>query len=785
MKKIVAMAFFCSLLWMESFAQWALQTNPLGIGRQAMLGKIQFVSQTEGWVVASNSSNLLHTTNAGITWNVVSPFPNDVAINLSDPGKSMSWIDSQHGWVLKSLGAFEDNDENMWYSLNGAVIYATKDGGNNWSRSLLPKAFTTTTYANSDFYGEWKLHAICARNPQTAQSEGIWIHADGFVNQNGDMSLSGTQSNGDSFERTFQTSLSNKGRIKIDGQEIGFLNDRKTLAVFTGMEMNDAHALYIAQKIDPAVNYTMTDLEGTWNLSGISVGYHAQVNPSSFHAIVTTSIEGNVSGTLTFTNQEQIAIATSLSINAQGIITGLNQAGTQTHGFMSSDKKTIILTLTGMDGDPQMITLEKKINDNVFNAQQLQGCWQMHTITTDDPNTANNESSRSRSRLYFNANGGFQMVNPFNNDQPADDSDGQIVLSSDGYLSNFGPKKNGFGYLSSDLQLGFILYSEEIYGLSFGVIQKDLTVSGDLGFQIQFVDQNNGWVSVYNRMMERFVIYRTSNGGQNWTPINGVDNPVGGIYFFKDEFNGWLIGSSGEFPSERLGHIFKTTNGGLTWSLQKSQIGKGNDLYFADLNNGWVVGDSALVLKTENGGHTWTQVGNTGQSPNANHKTVYFLNAQTGWFGSELSDNTEGLGTRYIVRTDDAGLHWETQNTPVTNSIFSIHFWDANNGWFVSDYGQIGHYSTSQDLLPIQTSKRWSIFPVPAKKQINITLTEANPGGYSMEISDIKGIVLLQIPHIEMPASVDVSMLKTGLYVMRFIELSTGIKSKAYLFTKE
>ena len=28
----------------------------------------------------------------------------------------------------------------------------------------------------------------------------------------------------------------------------------------------------------------------------------------------------------------------------------------------------------------------------------------------------------------------------------------------------------------------------------------------------------------------------------------------------------------------------------------------------------------------------------------------------------------------------------------MTNSIFSIAFWDGNSGWFTSDYGQIGHY---------------------------------------------------------------------------------------------
>ena len=108
------------------------------------------------------------------------------------------------------------------------------------------------------------------------------------------------------------------------------------------------------------------------------------------------------------------------------------------------------------------------------------------------------------------------MTNQFYNDQPSEGSEGQLTLSSDGYLSNFGPENNGFGYISNDLQIGYVLYSEAENGLSFGVIQKDLSTSGDMGFQIQFVDQNHGWVSVFNNMMDRFVIYRTTDGGLNW-----------------------------------------------------------------------------------------------------------------------------------------------------------------------------------------------------------------------------------------------------------------------------
>ncbi len=55
---------------------WVEQTNPLGYGDTAMIGKVQFVSPVEGWISCGNGG-LLHTTNSGVTWDFVNPFPND------------------------------------------------------------------------------------------------------------------------------------------------------------------------------------------------------------------------------------------------------------------------------------------------------------------------------------------------------------------------------------------------------------------------------------------------------------------------------------------------------------------------------------------------------------------------------------------------------------------------------------------------------------------------------------------------------------------------------------
>lgn len=109
---------------------WSLQANPLGIGDAAMLGKIQFVSQTEGWIDVSWSANLLHTTNSGTNWTVETLSQTDVVWSLPEIPLNMCFVNASTGWVIKSLGTSGEDS-------HGAVIYKTINGGLNWQRIIL------------------------------------------------------------------------------------------------------------------------------------------------------------------------------------------------------------------------------------------------------------------------------------------------------------------------------------------------------------------------------------------------------------------------------------------------------------------------------------------------------------------------------------------------------------------------------------------------------------------------------------------------------------------------
>src|SRR5450759_3462037 len=81
----------------------------------------------------------------------------------------------------------------------------------------------------------------------------------------------------------------------------------------------------------------------------------------------------------------------------------------------------------------------------------------------------------------------------------------------------------------------------------------------------------------------------------NPLPTGNITNDI----HFIDASTGYIIGEEGT--------ILKTIDGGLTWTSLNS--GSSAALYgicFLDLNNGYVVGAGGTILKTTDGGDTWT-----------------------------------------------------------------------------------------------------------------------------------------------------------------------------------
>ncbi len=365
------------------------------------------------------------------------------------------------------------------------------------------------------------------------------------------------------------------------------------------------------------------------------------------------------------------------------------------------------------------------------------------------------------------------IVDPFPEDSVWSPSDAAWSMSW--VNQNYGWKINTIGSVFGNAY-GVVIHQTTNGGISWSkkVLSTDF---GDNGAKIQFVDQNNGWVLIYNFTNGTAKFLHTIDGGNNWSPFTGA-----GIFFFVDPNNGWSFYGSGTNGSTPPYVILRTTDGGTTWAEQfrDTTTGGYNEMQFSDINNGWIVGDNGKVIKTTDGGAHWNFVTNSGINPLQRSKTVFFLDANNGWIPSKTSGQEEA----YIQHTTDGGATWSTQTTPLGNqggnAIFSLFFVDAQNGWLTSDWGRICKYTSINAVDDNSTAPgefvMFQNYPNPFNPATKISWQSPVSSWQSLRVYDVLGNELATLVDEFKPAGsyeveFNASHLPSGVY---FYKLSAG-----------
>ncbi len=198
-----------------------------------------------------------------------------------------------------------------------------------------------------------------------------------------------------------------------------------------------------------------------------------------------------------------------------------------------------------------------------------------------------------------------------------------------------------------------------------------------------FPDQDTAYVLVGDQnpvtLLPQHQVVVTTDGGANWTP-----RPVGTILpqlrasiWFGPAGQGLFFGDAGL--------LLRTGDGGRTWTQQPNPSGQTleNAAWEADGHTVWAMGDSLTLLKSTDSGRTWLALSSlrTATPPSPTNQIMRSLQ----WLRPGVGVGILG-GSPY--RTTDGGLTWQGYLPPLMGPpryFSTLSFWNSRNGWGMDD----------------------------------------------------------------------------------------------------
>lgn len=192
---------------------------------------------------------------------------------------------------------------------------------------------------------------------------------------------------------------------------------------------------------------------------------------------------------------------------------------------------------------------------------------------------------------------------------------------------------------------------------------------------VEFLDENIGFAGTLDS-----VLLKTTDGGATWTAIQHlIPTPMPGICGLSHV--GDNVYGVGLFAHPA--YFIKSTDQGQTWTYTDlSALADGLvECHFIDENLGFIGGikenDGGVLLKTTDGGATWTEVYNT-QSGSEYIWKLDFVNNQVAYGAIESFTGSPAS----IIKTVDGGNTWITlQVDTVFRDLQGIGFINQDTGW--------------------------------------------------------------------------------------------------------
>lgn len=331
------------------------------------------------------------------------------------------------------------------------------------------------------------------------------------------------------------------------------------------------------------------------------------------------------------------------------------------------------------------------------------------------------------------------------------------------------------------------------------------------------LDANVAWVS-YVDFGEGNKLFKTIDGGQNWSPQNIALNTWINFVHFWDGTSGLAMGD----PDDTSFEIFVTGNGGADWeriatanipAFEAGEFGA-SDIYAVSGSNVVFVTNFGRVYHSANKGYNWdawpaplngfpdavalgvsghtvVSFGDYSDTITFNHKCHLFRTDGSGtWTDITPTDNNFAVaGLQYIPGTGtligtfrqnnangpfqtrisyDDGSTWTTIDEGA--HIFKLDFVNATAGWG-SEYKNSSDpsvaYSYAGDPLsslfdPIALKTELLVYPNPTSGIVQFSLPATNAESYLVLVNDEKGRLVRRM-EVRQPMGANVELNLAGL----------------------
>jgi photosystem II stability/assembly factor-like uncharacterized protein len=317
----------------------------------------------------------------------------------------------------------------------------------------------------------------------------------------------------------------------------------------------------------------------------------------------------------------------------------------------------------------------------------------------------------------------------------------------------------------------------------------------------------NGFADFYNDSIGFLAgdprVFKTTDGGRSWIEgahpeLNFVSNMC-----YADSSTIFCTGASG---------ISKSSDGGLSWFRRQVTASNLQDVHFPSHAIGYVTGmkngsEFGTLFRTSDAGERWNRLTTV---PALNYGSVFALGSDTillaglagyiirstnggqTWDTTARTDALRGIGNitftnakdgfavggyGVVLRTEDGGASWITQNSTVTSDLYAIEFYNDSVLFAGGVSGTLIKTTNAGkswvQILPQRPNIKVALSVIRDRAQVRIAYQLSRPDEVTVSVYSTEGRLMTELLRRQIQQAqshelqLDVSSYPSGLYHVR------------------